>query len=105
MHRLNVIFKNFGKKVIFILIILPFFGISYSKTGKQPYYPGQGELWKRGKPEAHGIIADKLDDAIKFALDNEYSGSRDLRIEILKSFSKEPYIDSRPDQKEADRQE
>ena len=32
-----------------------------------------------------------LDEAVQFALDNEYSGSRDLRRAILKGFEREPF--------------
>ena len=33
----------------------------------------------------------KLNSAIDFAKENEYSGSKDLRIAIIKGFENEPY--------------
>lgn len=35
--------------------------------------------------------ATAVNDAVKFAMNNEYSGSRDLRIAILKGFEREPF--------------
>lgn len=37
-----------------------------------------------------GFSNEKLQEAINFALDNEYSGDRDLRVAIIKSFGYEP---------------
>jgi len=42
-------------------------------------------------PQEFNIDKDQLDSAVKFALENEYSGSRDLRIAILKGFAREPF--------------
>jgi len=33
-----------------------------------------------------------VDNAIKFAMENEYSGSKDMRINILEGFKNEPFI-------------
>lgn len=38
-----------------------------------------------------GLNQQALNEAVQYAEDNEYSGSRDLRIAILKGFSSEPY--------------
>jgi len=40
-----------------------------------------------------GVDPGKLDLAVEFAMDNEYSGAKDLRIAILESFGREPYIE------------
>ena len=37
------------------------------------------------------IRENALMEAVDFAEENEYSGSRDLRIAILKGFAREPY--------------
>jgi len=92
MSKSKLSFKNSFKSFTFILIIFLSFGISYSKSQKKQYYPPHGKLWEKAGAKVSGFIPDKLNEAVNFAIHNEYSGSRDLRIEILKSFSKEPYI-------------
>ena len=56
------------------------------------YFPDKGE-WQRKTPAEFSINNEKISEAVEFALSNEYSGSRDTRIDILKSFGNEPYID------------
>jgi len=58
---------------------------------KVDYFPQRNENWSTKNPTDFKIDAKKLDLAIDFAKSNEYSGSRDLRIAILKGFEKEPY--------------
>lgn len=53
------------------------------------YYPEKNKEWKEVDPEFFKI--DNLNDVINFAISNEYSGDNDLRIAILKGFSREPY--------------
>jgi CubicO group peptidase (beta-lactamase class C family) len=55
------------------------------------YYPGRGAEWERRSAEDMKMDQAKLDEAVRYALDNEYSGSRDLRQAILKGFQHEPY--------------
>ena len=55
------------------------------------YFPERGSNWESHSPKSQGFNESKLDDAISFALENEYSGSRDLRIAILEGFAHEPY--------------
>lgn len=57
------------------------------------YFPEKGKTWKEAKPTKHGINDNSLTEAVQFALDNEYSGSKDLRIAILSGFAREPYHD------------
>lgn len=54
------------------------------------YYPDQGE-WDRVGASAAGFTATLLDSAVQFAVDHEYSGSKDLQIAILKGFEREPF--------------
>lgn len=58
---------------------------------QESYFPEKGEEWELRSPEQFGFNQEKLDEAVQFAQENEYSGSRDLRIAILKSFAHEPY--------------
>jgi CubicO group peptidase (beta-lactamase class C family) len=60
-------------------------------TAQQLYFPPAGNQWQTRSPQAAGLDAAKLSDAVDFALNNEYEGARDLRIAILKSFEREPY--------------
>lgn len=55
------------------------------------YYPERGEIWKTKSAYDAGFNEQKLTKAVDFALENEYSGSKDLRIAILKGFAHEPY--------------
>ena len=55
----------------------------------QDYYPDH--LWTREKPSNVGLDGARLKAAVDFAIKNEYSGAKDLRRAILKSFEREPY--------------
>jgi len=54
------------------------------------YFPERNN-WENKDPSDFGIDSIKLEDAVNFAKENEYSGSRDLRVAILEGFKKEPY--------------
>jgi CubicO group peptidase (beta-lactamase class C family) len=54
------------------------------------YYPEKGE-WQHKAPAESGMDDTILQKAVDFALANEYSGSRDLRVAIHSSFGFEPY--------------
>lgn len=56
----------------------------------QKYFPARGQ-WQTKTPQSVGLNAEKIEEAVKFAEANEYSGSRDLRIAILEGFSNEPF--------------
>jgi CubicO group peptidase (beta-lactamase class C family) len=55
------------------------------------YFPERNETWQEKAPTSVGMNAEAIQKAVTFALDNEYSGSRDLRIAILKGFEREPF--------------
>jgi len=76
-------------KLLIKLFLLSFFFTSslYSQTS---YFP-TGSSWELKDPKDFKIDAAKLNEAIEFAKENEYSGSKDLRIAILEGFSKEPF--------------
>jgi len=56
----------------------------------QGYFPPKYN-WEVKSPTEMGLNQQALNEAVQYAEDNEYSGSRDLRIAILKGFSSEPY--------------
>ena len=55
------------------------------------YFPERNAEWAEKLSKDFKINSDKLMEAVDFAKNNEYSGSRDLRIAILKGFEREPF--------------
>lgn len=81
--------KQFFKTALLtapLVVLATAFGFS-----QQTYWPGKGGDWQIKKPELYGLSSAQLQKAIEFAQANEYSGSKDLRVATLESFSKEPY--------------
>ena len=75
-----------------LLVVIPlFFFINTHYAQKAYYFPEQNEVWKERSAADFKIDIKALDNAVAFAKSNEYSGSKDLRIAILKGFEKEPY--------------
>lgn len=58
--------------------------------GQQHYYPT--ENWETRSASSQKMSEKALNDALSFAMANEYSGSKDLRIAIYESFKREPFI-------------
>ena len=56
-----------------------------------PYFPERQADWEKKEPSVYKINTTQLTDAVAFAEANEYSGSRDLRIAVLKGFEREPF--------------
>ncbi len=69
-----------------------FFLISVSLTGfaQKSYFPEKNQ-WEEKQPKSLGIDGEKLNSAVQFAMENEYSESKDLRQAILKGFEREPF--------------
>lgn len=74
-----------------LLLAFSFLLINLSLSAQVNYFPDRGSKWEGHSPKSLGINESKLDNAISFAIENEYSGSRDLRIAILEGFAHEPY--------------
>ena len=75
--------------IILTSSMLGFALMANANSGKD-YFPERNN-WQI-KPVAElGFNQPELDKAINFAENNEYSGSRDLRIAILKGFEREPF--------------
>lgn len=55
------------------------------------FFPDRNQDWAVMKEVSSTFDEEQLDKAVQFALDNEYSGSRDLRRAILKGFEREPF--------------
>ena len=76
------------KPIIKYLLFVFFY---YPSLYCQYYFPPAHGTWQQKDPREYTIDSEKIDNAIDFAKENEYSGSKDLRIAILRGFSKEPY--------------
>jgi CubicO group peptidase (beta-lactamase class C family) len=73
--------------ILLLLLLLP----ENLLFAQSTYFPPAHSEWQRRSPEDLGLSATQLEEAVSFALNNEYKGARDLRIAILKGFEREPY--------------
>ncbi len=73
----------------FIIIIFSLFiATSIAQTF---YFPDQN--WESKTAKDVDLNENIIDGAVEFAIQNEYSGSKDLRIAIYEGFKNEPFID------------
>ncbi|RKN82706.1 serine hydrolase domain-containing protein [Ulvibacterium marinum] len=73
------------------LILFYLFSLNTLFAQKDYYFPERNKVWEIKAPATFKIDENKLQRVLDFALENEYSGSRDLRIAILKGFEREPF--------------
>ena len=71
-------------------VLLMFIGL-LNLNAQVYYFPEVNANWAQKSPQSFKINETQLKNAVDFAKANEYSGSRDLRIAILKGFEKEPF--------------
>ena len=74
------------KKNLSILLITIFF----SANCQDLYFPSKGN-WEVKLPSDFNYDSKKIQEAIDFVVENQNNGNKDLRVEILKGFSTEPY--------------
>mgnify|MGYP001570802008 CR=1 FL=1 len=74
------------KGLCFVFLICAF-----SISAQVDYFPELNAAWSEKTPSELDVDAEWLQGAVEFAETNEYSGSRDLRIAILKGFAHEPF--------------
>ena len=81
---------SFNKTGILIILslIVSFYGIAQIN-----YFPKRHEMWAVKSASELNLNQEALNEVVTFAEKNEYSGSRDLRIAILKGFEREPFHD------------
>lgn len=60
-------------------------------SAQEYYFPKANADWEQKSPKTFKIKDAPLQEAVAFAEANEYSGSRDLRIAIVKGFEREPF--------------
>jgi len=77
------------KKGILFLIAISATLNTFSQDSR--YFPERNAVWASKSPTEYTINEVALQKAVVFAMNNEYSGSRDLRIAILKGFEREPF--------------
>jgi CubicO group peptidase (beta-lactamase class C family) len=77
-------------KMCVLVIIHLTFGFVFAQV---TYFPERNVEWIEKTPSDFNIDVEQLTKAVEFAKANEYSGSRDLRIAILKGFEREPFHD------------
>ena len=75
-----------------IILFFTFFLVynNFVSHSQQNYFPERGK-WEEKSPSEFKINEQKLQEAVQFAKDHDYSGSKDLRQAILKGFQREPY--------------
>ncbi|MCL6267014.1 serine hydrolase domain-containing protein [Flagellimonas myxillae] len=78
-------------KRTFILFAVLLISSTYQSIGQEIFFPERNETWKKAEANQFKFDQEKLETAVNFAKDNEYSGSRDLRQAILKGFQREPF--------------
>ena len=72
-----------------IVLLLCCFNFAAAQT--KYYFPEPNAIWQEKLPKEFKINTKGIQEAVAFAEENEYSGSRDLRIAILKGFEREPF--------------
>lgn len=70
-------------KFFFVLYLLFFL------SAQAQYFPANN--WESKPAEELKLNQSKLEEAVDYANDHEYTGSRDLRLAIIKGFEREPY--------------
>ena len=74
------------KKNLSLLLITIFF----SANCQELYFPSKGK-WEVKLPSDFNYDSQKIQKAIDYVIENQNNGNKDLRVEILKGFSTEPY--------------
>ncbi|CAN5704193.1 serine hydrolase [soil metagenome] len=60
-------------------------------AAQTPYYPPAGDAWERRAPAALGMDADRVQQAVRIAVDSESSSPVDLLENHRRSFGREPH--------------
>ncbi|RNC87830.1 MAG: class C beta-lactamase-related serine hydrolase [Winogradskyella sp.] len=76
---------------LFKITLFVFLSFSCCANSQTNYFPERNLTWEERTPADVNIDSALLNEVVEFAEANEYSGSRDLRIAILKGFAREPF--------------
>lgn len=74
-----------------ILAVLCLLVYAPIKAQKSYHFPDKSGAWEHKDSKDFNIKNEVLEKAVDFAMTNEYSGSKDLRIAILEGFKSEPF--------------
>lgn len=55
------------------------------------YFPGKGDTWEKRTPDELGMDSRLLQEAVDYAMANEWRGPKDLKEAITQAFGREPY--------------
>ena len=64
---------------------------STATNARQIYYPNAGDDWERRTPQQVGMNADRLKQAVEFAVASESKAPRDLELAHYQTFGREPF--------------
>jgi CubicO group peptidase (beta-lactamase class C family) len=85
---------------VFLGLLLLILGLSSSPSHYEAarlaekgsaYFPGKGDAWEKRTPDELGMDSRLLQDAIDYAMANEWRGPKDLEAAVTQSFGREPY--------------
>ncbi len=79
------------RAITILMLLLALSSPNYTNAQQNYYFPDRNVTWEEKNPSDYNIESSKLAEAVFYAESNEYSGSRDLRIAILKGFEREPF--------------
>lgn len=80
--------------ILFVLVAaLVACGAPASASAQQPYFPPKGE-WERRAPEQLGLDAALIREAVEFARASESNAPRDLALNHVRTFGREPFGDA-----------
>lgn len=85
--------KNFPEKLLirFVIGLFLIFAFSADNFAQSNYFPAEGDAWQRRTPDQAKINADKLKEAIDFAVANESKAPRNLELAHYQTFGREPF--------------
>ncbi|MBA3334756.1 MAG: serine hydrolase [Acidobacteria bacterium] len=85
--------KNFPEKLLirFVIGLFLIFAFSVGNFAQSIYFPAEGDAWQRRTPDQAKINADKLKEAIDFAVANESKAPRNLELAHYQTFGREPF--------------
>ncbi|HBQ58594.1 MAG TPA: serine hydrolase, partial [Balneolaceae bacterium] len=76
------------------LLFLILFVLPVSVLAQDVYYPGNWGNWEKRSPEELGLNADKVEEAIQFAQENESDNPRSMEENHYGTFGREPLGDA-----------
>jgi len=80
-----------NSKLQFLILTVIYITTISTVPAQNNYYPSK--TWESKLASELSLNQNAIENVIRFAIENEYSGSKDLRIAIYESFKSEPYID------------